>query len=140
MAALTFAPALPFLQVDPHTGAAGLIGSRCASCSAAHLGARLACSACCARGSIEPVSLSHAGALHTYAIVHRSYPGVATPFIAAVVDLDGGGALRGTLRGVRPEPSCLPSGLRIDIGFEDTGQRDERGRALVCHYFMGVVA
>jgi uncharacterized OB-fold protein len=135
MAAQVFAPAFSFLRVDPLTGDAAILGSRCAHCGVVIIGERLACPACCARGKSQCVVLDTAGALRTHTIVWRSFPGVNTPFVAAVVDLDGGGSLRGTLRDVAPDPACLPAGLRVDIVFADTGQKDDDGRTLICHHF-----
>jgi uncharacterized protein len=136
-ATTTFAPALSFVRVDADNGEATLIGSRCTACAVVLVGTRKACPACHERVSLEPITLGGVGTLWTWSIVHRSFPGVKTPFIAAVVELEGGGALKGTLRGVEPDPSRLRLGLLVSVGFEDTGQRDKEGRALICYYFEG---
>jgi uncharacterized OB-fold protein len=134
---MIFAAALPFVRVDPDSGRAQLDGCRCTACGVVLVGGRAACPACHERASLEPISLAGTGALQTFSIVHRSYPGVQTPFIAAVVELDGGGAVKGTLRHTEPDPSRLALGMPVTVRFEDTGQRDREGRALVCYYFDG---
>jgi uncharacterized OB-fold protein len=140
MATAAFAPALPFLEVDPDTGEASITGYRCNRCKVVFVGRRAACSACCARGSLEPLGLRTTGRLQNYTVVHRSFPGVKTPFLAAVVDLDDGGVLKGTLREVDPTTAHLEPGMAIEVLFDDTGQRDREGRALICYHFKRVGA
>ncbi len=137
MPVTAFASALPFVKVDGQNGDASLIGSRCTACATVLVGVRMACPACHERTSLTPITLGETGTLQTWSIVHRSYPGVETPFIAAVVALEGGGALKGTLRDVEPDPRLLRFGLPVRVGFEDTRQRDREGRNLVCYYFEG---
>jgi uncharacterized protein len=127
-------PALPFIRRDPQ-GAYALVGSRCGQCGSVMLGERLACAHCCARSSLSVQTLPSSGRLRTFTIVHRSYPGIETPFISAVADLDQGGSLRGTLRGVEPTAAALALGMPLQIVFEDSGQRDSKARAQICHYF-----
>jgi hypothetical protein len=40
------------------------------------------------RGALKPERLANTGRLYNYTIVHRSFPGVETPFISAIVDLE----------------------------------------------------
>jgi uncharacterized OB-fold protein len=140
MATGGFAAALPFMDVDPDTGEATITGHRCNRCEVVLVGRRAACSACYARGSLQPLVLRTTGRLQNYTIVHRSYPGVKTPFVAAVVDLDGGGVLKGTLRDMDPTAAHLEPGAAISVLFDDTGQRDRQGRVLISYYFKGVGA
>jgi uncharacterized protein len=135
MAEHTFSSALAYIKVHPTTGAASLMGNRCSCCGTVLLGARRACPACCARESLEAFQLATAGSLQSYTIVHRSYPGVRTPFIAAIVELDGGGVLKGTLRNFPADPALLLKGLRVRVQFAPTEQHDRECRAFVCHYF-----
>ncbi len=114
---------MPFIRLDAD-GQAYLEGQRCGDCSAIHLGARLACSACASRTGLRPMRLAREGRLNAYAIVHRSFPGVATPFISAVVDLDGGGCVKGTLRGVAPDPEAIALGMSVYVAFEDLDAAD----------------
>ena len=39
--------------------------------------------------------------------MHRNFPGVEVPFISAIVDLDGGGTLKGNLMDIVPSPEAL---------------------------------
>lgn len=127
-------PALPHIIIDSG-GHHGLAGMRCAACGAVVIGARLACPACGARGSSENIRLADHGVVRAHTVVHRSFPGVATPFVAVVVDLDGGGSVRGTLTDVDPLAE-LPVGMRVETVFREAGQHDREGRPFLCYFFV----
>ncbi len=129
-------PAFPFIMVDA-MGKASLIAERCTSCGATYPDqGRPACGKCGARNSLESFSPRLQGKLHTAVIVHRGYPGTPTPFISAVVDLDDGPVIKGTLRGVPFEPGELTHGRRVRVAFDDAlGRTDKDGNAYVAHYF-----
>lgn len=130
-------PAMPFIKLDDG-GTPFLAGVRCTGCGMVLVGAPRACTACGCR-SLTSQSLSRRGRLHTWTIVFRSFPGVGTPFVAAVVDLDGGGTLKGTLIDVAPEPSHLQFDLPVEVIFRDSGQRDEHGKPFITHAFSPIV-
>ena len=99
------------------------------------MGNRSVCAKCCARGQMQTVRLQTTGHVHTYSIVHRSFPGIKTPFISATIALDGGGNLQGTLRDVAvntPEPLFR---MAVELHFEETGQRASDGSAYLAYYF-----
>lgn len=126
-------PALPHIFLDP-AGRHALLGSRCSACEAVVEGERLACPACGARDTLQPMRFAATGRVHAHTVVHRSFPGVPTPFIAVVVDMDGGGVLRGTLLDVVPD--AMPAEQRVALVFRDTGQRDAQDRAFISYYFV----
>jgi uncharacterized protein len=128
-------PAVSFLHFD-EAGDAYLRGARCRDCGAVAPGDRLVCNACGARERMESIRLSESGTVYSYTIVHRSFPGVITPFIAAVVDLNGGGALQGTLVGVEPDPARIPFGLPVRLVYRDSGQTAADGRPFHSYYFV----
>lgn len=130
-----FLPALPVIKISDE-GKASLVGSRCRHCGEIYATERLACAACCQRDGIEPLSLGTTGTLYNYTIVHRSYPGIPVPFVSAIVDLDGGGTLRGTLVDVEPDPVKLPRDLRVDIAFRDTGQTGPQEKPFLSYLFV----
>lgn len=130
-----FVPAADFMRVDSE-GRHWLAGNRCRACGTIVLGARVACSRCCARDSAEEIRLSDRGTLYTHTIVHRSYPGVATPFVSAVVDLDGGGTVKGILTDIEPTPAALVPALPLRLVFRDSGQRAPDGRPFLAYFFI----
>ena len=129
-----FIPTLPFVQVDPQ-GHHWISGSRCSQCQVVLAGDRIACPACGARDSLEAIRLADRGVLNTYTIVHRSMPGVKTPFVAAVVDLEGGGSLKGTMVDIEPDPANLSPHMPVRLVFRDTLQKDPEGRPFLGYFF-----
>jgi len=131
--------AVPYIAIDGG-GDHHLIGSRCGNCGATLLGKRLGCAACGVSDRIEQVRLSGTGRIRTCSVLSRSYPGVPVPFIAAVVDLDGGGVVRGTLLAEIPADPSVEVGKPVRICIEDTGQRDPSGRPFYSHVFRPLEA
>ena len=129
-----FVPALPHIMLTSD-GQYRLHGLRCDACACIVEGERLACPRCGNRKSLEIVPLATRGRVHVQTVVHRSFPGVKTPFVAVVVDLDDGATVRGTLADVDPLGE-VSQGLRVEMVFGDSGQRDPEGRPLVCYCFV----
>lgn len=129
--------AMPYVVID-RDGDHHLVGSRCGQCGATLLGRRVACAACGARDSIVHVRLAGTGRIRTCTVISRSYPGVPVPFVAAVVDIDGGGVVRGTFHGAIPSDPVAEVGRPVRISIEDSGQRDASGRAYYSQVFRSV--
>jgi hypothetical protein len=128
-------PMVPFLKWKAD-GQPYLVGSRCKACGEVYSGERTVCARCTARDQMTPVELSTRGVLYNYTIVHRSYPGIATPFVSAIVDLEGGGSLKGNLIGVDPDPEKLRFGLPVEVTFADAGRTDRQGRHYLSYFFQ----
>jgi uncharacterized OB-fold protein len=126
--------AMPYLRFD-NAGTPYLLGARCGGCDAVALGERAVCNACGTRDRMAPMRLGTRGTLYNYTIVHRSFPGVKTPFVAAIVELEGGGAIKGTLVDVDPDPAALPFDMPVDLVFRETGQTSKDGEPFISHYF-----
>lgn len=103
-----------------------LWGSRCKNCGAAYLGPRLACARCFAVGDFEEIKFGHHGTLKTFTIVHQSAPGIEVPFIAAIVDLPEGTAVRCNLGGVEPDPEKLVPLLGKNVEMYTEKVREDR--------------
>ncbi len=115
-------------------GSAWVEGYRCGACGAAFPEATMACRACADRTPPVPFRASERGSLFTWSVVHRSYPGVAVPFISAIVDLDDGLSLKGTLRGVAPEG--LKAGMPVRLVMDNAGgATDKDGAAYFGFHF-----
>jgi uncharacterized OB-fold protein len=127
--------AVHFLQFDS-AGVPYLQGSRCGECNAVAPGDRSVCNACGARDAMSPMRLCERGTLYNFTIVHRSFPGVMTPFVAAIVDLEGGGALRGTLLNTATDPGQIAYGMPIKVIYRNTGQCSSEGRPFFAYYFV----
>ena len=115
-------------------GTAWIEGYRCGECSAVMLDATMACRRCGSRDRLESFRAAQAGKVFSWTVVHRSYPGIAVPFVSAIVDLDDGLSLKGTLRGVAPE--SLASGMPVRLVMDDAGgAKDKDGAAYAGFHF-----
>lgn len=111
-------PLRPFIRRDGN-GAPFLAGSRCTNCGHVFVGERSVCAKCSARDLMEPCRLAETGKVYVFTIVHRSYPGVATPFVDVIVDLEDGAHIKGTLLGVGPDPAKIAFDLPVRVIFFD---------------------
>jgi uncharacterized OB-fold protein len=110
-------------------------GFRCGACGAVMAVQTLACRACASRAAPEPYRSAETGTLYTWSVVHRSYPGIAVPFVSAIVDLDGGLSFKGTLKGVHQED--LRSGMPVRLVFDDAGgAHDAEGAPYIGFHFI----
>jgi hypothetical protein len=128
-------PVVPFLKI-PEGGNPYLEGLRCKKCGAIFLGERTVCSSCGARESLEPKRLADRGKLHVYSIVHRSFPGIETPYVSAVVDLDGGGTVKGNLVGIDPDPEKIKMGMPVELVYRMAPRKDAEGNSYLTYYFQ----
>jgi hypothetical protein len=126
---------VPFLKI-PERGDPYLEGHVCKLCHAIFLGPRSVCSRCGARDQMHPRALSNDGTLYTYSIVHRSLPGVEVPYVSAVVDLEGGGTIKGNLIGVDPDPNDIRLGMPVSVVYKDVpGLADKGGAPRLSYLF-----
>jgi len=129
-------PAVDFLKL-PDAGDPYLEGHKCGACGAIFIGARDVCSKCGARGKLAATKLANTGKLYVYSIVTRSFPGIQVPYISAVVDLDGGGTVKGNLIGIDPNPEKIKFGMPVDVVYKDAlGRKDREGNSYVSYFFQ----
>lgn len=129
-------PALvPFLKRDA-SGAPYLAGSRCEACGQLFVGERQVCAACTARNRMTPVRLAETGKVWVHTIVHRSFPGVDTPFVDVIVDLDDGAHLKGTLKGVAPDPDTIAFGLPVRLVYGEALPVNAPQRPYLTYHFV----
>jgi uncharacterized OB-fold protein len=128
-------PAVDFLKI-PEKGDPYLEGHKCGKCDAMYLGVRKVCSKCGTRDQIAPVKLSNEGELYVYSIVCRSFPGIQVPYVSAIVDLEGGGTLKGNLIGVDPDPAKIKMGMPVRVVYKDAlGRKDREGNSYLSYFF-----
>lgn len=128
-------PVVEFLKI-PDGGEPYLEGHRCRNCGAIFLGARDNCSKCGARDEMEKIRLSNNGEIYAYSIVHRSFPGIDVPYISAIVDLEGGGTVKGNLIDVDPNPDAIHFGMPVEVVFDDAlGRKDSDGNSYLSYFF-----
>jgi uncharacterized OB-fold protein len=131
-------PVVDYLKL-PENGDPFLEGHKCSKCNAMFLGERKVCSSCFSRGSLEAVKLNNTGKLYSYSIVFRSFPGIDVPYISAIVDLDGGGTIKGNLIDVEPDPEKIKFDMPIEVIFDDAlGRKDADGNSYISYFFKPI--
>ena len=128
-------PVVDYLKLpedeDPY-----LEGHKCSKCGSIFLGERHVCSNCFTRGSMEPIKLSNKGKLYSYSIVFRSFPGIEVPYISAIVDLEGGGTVKGNLIDCDPDPEKIKFDMPVEVVFGDAlGRKDSEGNSYTSYFF-----
>jgi uncharacterized protein len=128
-------PAVDYLKI-PDSGDPYLEGYKCAECGAIFLGERHVCSKCGARDKLKAVKLSNKGKLYSFSIVHRSFPGIAVPYVSAVVDLDDGSTVKGNLIDVEPDPAKIEFDMPVEVVYGDAlGRKDREGNSYISYFF-----
>lgn len=106
-------PVVDYLVLDgdqPH-----LVANRCTSCGAQYFDRRNACAHCYA-SAFERVTLPTKGKVRSFTIVHRAAPNVPTPYVSAVVELDGdGGVVKANIVGTDPTPEKVTLGMPVRL-------------------------
>ena len=131
-------PVVEYLKL-PEDGDPYLEGHKCGDCNSIFLGEREVCSNCTARGKINPVKLSNKGKLYSYSITFRSFPGIDVPYISAIVDLEGGGTVKGNLIDCEPDPDKIEFDMPVEVVFDDAlGRKDAEGNSYISYFFKPI--
>ena len=131
----TLLPVVSYMYL-PDNGDPYLQGLKCTQCAAVYIDTRKHCAQCGARDALQDYRLSTTGTLHAFSIVERSYPGIPVPFVSAVVDLDGGGTLKGNLNGVDPsDRERLNNPMKVTLNFEEAPWGDKDGNTYMLFNF-----
>lgn len=124
----------PYLKVEE--GRPYIAGSRCEACGQVFVGERNTCARCTARGRMEAIRIAETGKLYAWTIVARSFPGVAVPFVDAVVDMDDGAHLKGTLINVEADPDKLPFDMLVKIVYREATPANTPGKPHLAYFFV----
>jgi len=133
-------PLVPFLRIPDNwpEESAYLFGSRCKACGAIFLGERYACGRCGAVGDMEEVRLSDEGEIYVFTVIHQSFPGIETPYIAAIIDLPEGVSVRANVYGLDPNnPSPQWFGKKVRMRAEKI-RVDREGNDVIAPKFYVV--
>lgn len=120
----------------PENGEPYLEGWRCTSCGEVFIEPRTACSNCCARDSMTLVKLQNTGKLYNWTVVHRNFPGIKVPFVSAIVDLDGGGTIKGNLVDMPPDPAGIAFDMPVRVVYRPIKQSDAQGNLYISYFFV----
>jgi len=128
-------PIVPFLKI-PDGGDPYLEGHACSDCGAIFLGERVGCAKCGATGTMEAKRLSDRGELYVYSIVFRSFPGIEVPYVSAIVDLEGGGTVKGNLINVDFDPEKISMGMPVEVVYQTAPRKDAEGNEYLMYSFQ----
>jgi uncharacterized OB-fold protein len=128
-------PVVPFLKI-PDRGDPYLEGQQCSDCEAIFVDPRAICSSCGARDRLKTKRLSNRGELYVYSIIHRSFPGIPTPYVSAIVDLEGGGTVKGNLVNIDPVPDKIQMGMPVEVIYDVAPRKDAEGNEYLTYYFQ----
>jgi uncharacterized OB-fold protein len=78
--------------------------------------------------------MADTGVVRTFTIVHRAAPGVPTPYISVVVNLDGGGVVKANLLNVEPAPEHVRVGMKVRMTTYTVGVDDDGTEAIAFAY------
>jgi uncharacterized protein len=115
-------PFVDYLVLDD--GDHHLVAHECTSCGARYFDRRNACASCFGMG-FRSARIETEGEVRSFTIVTFAAPGVAVPFVAAVVDC-GGTSVRGNIVNCPPDPEHVSLGMRVRLttvpmGVDDHG-------------------
>ena len=128
-------PVVDYLKL-PEGGQPYLEGHKCSECGSIFLGER---KDCFARDSMKSIKLNNTGKLYSYSIVFRSFPGIEVPYISAIVDLDGGGTVKGNLIDCEPDPDKINFDMPVEVIFDDAlGRKDKDGNSYISYFFKPI--
>lgn len=128
-------PLVPYLTLGATREQDYLNGSVCKNCGTKYVGPRLFCGKCSTNGPFESTKLSSSGQVHVWTIIHQATPYVEAPYIAAIVDLDGGGSVNTNIVGIEPKPENMKFGMKVKM-FTEKVSEDREGNSYVAYKFQ----
>lgn len=74
--------------------------------------------------------LETAGVVRSFSIIHRAAKGVPVPYVSAIVDLDGGGTVKGNVLNIESDPDHVQLGMRVQLTTYPVGTDDDGTEAI----------
>lgn len=105
-----------------------LVAQECSSCGARFFDRRNACAKCFAT-EFQQVDIATSGVVRTFTIVAFAAPGVAVPFISAVIDC-AGTSVRANLIEVEADPAHVTTGMAVELATYSLGMDDNGTEAV----------
>jgi len=120
-----------YLKLDD--GEPHLVANVCKECGATYWDRRNAC-AKCGKTNFDTKPMGSEGEVISFSIVHRAAPNVPTPYVSAVVHLDGGGAVKANVIDTEPDPEHVKLGMRVKLKTFVAGTDGEGNEAVAFGY------
>jgi uncharacterized protein len=105
-----------------------LAARECTSCSARYFDRRNACASCFGT-DFTTVEVATEGTVTTFTIVAFAAPGIAVPFVSAVVDC-AGTPVRANIINVDPDPDHVRTGMTVRLATYSLGTDDQGTEAI----------
>ena len=102
------------LEGDPKHPGPHLVAQACTSCGALFFDRRNACARCGQTG-FERRPLATTGVVRSFTIVNRAAPNVPVPYVSSVVELDGGGVVKGNIVDAGSDPEKFELGMTVRL-------------------------
>ncbi len=110
---VTMATQVPLVEYLALGNAPHLVANECTGCGARFFDRRVAC-ASCSGTTFAKVAVATEGEVRAFTIVSLAAPGIAVPFVAAVVDCDGT-SVRGNVVNVPADPGHVQLGMKVRL-------------------------
>ena len=111
-------PVVPYLKI-PASGEPHLEAQQCSGCGKIFLSERNTCS--------EAREIAN---------TRGSFPGIKVPYVSAVVDMDGGGTVKGNLINIDPDPEKIRMGMPVEVIYQKAPTTDADGNEYLTYYFQ----
>ncbi len=105
-----------------------LVANECTSCGARFFDRRNAC-ASCSGTEFKPAAIATQGEVRTFTIVSFAAPGIAVPFVSAIVDCDGT-SVRTNIVNIEADPDHVKVGMPVKLTTFPIGKDDEGVEAI----------
>ncbi len=105
-----------------------LVANECTSCGARFFDRRNACAGCFGT-EFKKVAVATDGEVRAFTIVAFAAPGVAVPFVSAVVDC-AGTSVRGNIINTAPDPDHVKLGMKVRLATTSVGTDDDGTEAI----------
>lgn len=118
-------PLVDYLALGDHPH---LVAHECSSCGARYFDRRNGC-ASCGGTTFGSAEVATDGEVRSFTIVTFAAPGVAVPFVSAIVDCDGT-SVRANLINVEPDPDHVRLGMKVRLATYSLGTDDDGTEAI----------
>lgn len=115
-------PIVNYLVLDD--GPPHLMATVCVDCGARFLAERIAC-ARCGKRRFDRRALPTTGTVGSFTIVYRAAPGVAVPYVSALVDLADGTTVKANVVGCLPDPALVTLHMPVRLCTFEAGTDDD---------------
>lgn len=120
-------PVVDYFSLD---GTPHLEAQECENCGALYFGRRNACAKCFKAGPFKVRRLADTGTIRGFSVIQRAAPGLTAPYVSALIDLDGGGSVKGNILNTEASPENIKLGMPVRLTTYSLGTDDDGTEAV----------